>query len=44
MAVEIERRFLVCSPAWKDLARRGEHLQQGYLVHEPAGEPASASG
>jgi len=35
MAVEIERRFLVCSPAWKDLARRGEHLQQGYLVHEP---------
>ena len=32
MALEIERRFLVCGDAWRPLVRWSRSLQQGYLV------------
>ena len=31
MALEIERRFFVCSEAWRELVQRSEQLDQGYL-------------
>ena len=31
MALEIERRFFVCSEAWRELVTRSEQLDQGYL-------------
>ena len=32
MALEIERRFLVCGEAWRPLVRWSQTLQQGYLA------------
>ena len=32
MALEIERRFLVCGEAWRPLVRWSRSLQQGYLA------------
>jgi CYTH domain-containing protein len=32
LALEIERRFLVCGDGWRPHARWQRHLQQGYLV------------
>jgi adenylate cyclase len=32
MALEIERRFLVCGDAWRPLVRWQSQLRQGYLV------------
>lgn len=32
MALEIERRFLVCDDRWRPLSERHELLHQGYLV------------
>lgn len=32
MPVEIERKFLVASDAWKADARPGQHFQQGYII------------
>jgi CYTH domain-containing protein len=34
MATEIERRFLVNTPAWRDDTTRTRHLVQGYLARE----------
>jgi len=34
MATEIERRFLVSTPAWRDAATRTRRLVQGYLARE----------
>ena len=34
MATEIERRFLVATPAWRDATIRSRHLLQGYLARE----------
>lgn len=31
MAVEIERKFLIASDAWRDLAGEGKHIRQAYL-------------
>lgn len=31
LAVEIERKFLVCGDDWRDLADTGIHIRQGYL-------------
>ncbi len=36
MAQEIERKFKVCSDAWRQEANAGEILQQGYLSVDPA--------
>ena len=33
MAIEIERRFLVASDSWRQLAGRGQCLVQGYISH-----------
>jgi adenylate cyclase len=35
MAVEIERKFLVTSGAWRSDARAGERIRQGWLVRDP---------
>ena len=37
MALEIERRFLVCGDGWRALSERHELLHQGYLVPGGAG-------
>ncbi|RCL55243.1 MAG: CYTH domain-containing protein [Synechococcus sp. MED-G71] len=37
MALEIERRFLVCSEGWKALVERREPMEQGYLSQGPEG-------
>ncbi|MEO3471432.1 CYTH domain-containing protein [Roseomonas sp. CAU 1739] len=34
MGFEIERRFLVSGPAWRDAATRARRLVQGYLARE----------
>ena len=34
MAVEIERKFLVVSDAWRRMADAGRPLRQGYVSHE----------
>lgn len=34
MPVEIERKFLVVSDAWRQRADNGRRLRQGYVVHE----------
>ena len=31
MALEFERRFLVQKEDWKELAKQGQHLRQGYI-------------
>ena len=31
MAVEIERKFLVCSDAWREQVHASRRLRQGYL-------------
>ncbi|PEQ14195.1 adenylate cyclase [Novosphingobium sp. PC22D] len=36
MATEIERKFLVASPAWRDKADAGSALRQAYLAKGPA--------
>ncbi len=33
MPIEIERKFLVCSEAWRAQAEHAEHLIQGYLAN-----------
>jgi adenylate cyclase len=35
MPIEIERKFLVRSEAWRTQAERGERLVQGYLANTP---------
>ena len=35
MAIEIERKFLVCSDAWRDSVIRSELRRQGYLARTP---------
>lgn len=35
MAIEIERKFLLRTPAWKQLVHRSTHFAQGYLASEP---------
>ena len=37
MALEIERRFLVCSDAWRALAGAPQALRQGYLASSEQG-------
>lgn len=37
MALEIERRFLVCSDAWRSSAGPGQALRQGYLAASAEG-------
>ena len=37
MALEIERRFLVRTTAWKDLVRTSVYLSQGYISTSPHG-------
>lgn len=34
MTTEIERRFLVSSPSWRDATTRTRHLLQGYVARE----------
>lgn len=34
MATEIERRFLVATPAWRDATTRARRLVQGYVARE----------
>lgn len=34
MPVEIERKFLVVSDAWREEADNGRFLRQGYVAHE----------
>jgi adenylate cyclase len=36
MAVEIERKFLVISDAWREVVSRSERMAQGYLAGPPA--------
>lgn len=36
MNLEIERKFLVCSPAWREQATARERLSQGYLANTAA--------
>jgi adenylate cyclase len=36
MPVEIERKFLVASDAWRSAVTRSEHMAQGYLAGPPA--------
>ena len=35
MAIEIERKFLVCDDRWRSQADKGSHYRQGYLSHDP---------
>ncbi|MET0295738.1 MAG: CYTH domain-containing protein [Phenylobacterium sp.] len=37
MPIEIERKYLVCSDAWRSAATRHEPLRQGYLSKRPEG-------
>lgn len=37
MALEIERRFLVCGEAWRAHARCAQPLRQGYLAASAEG-------
>ncbi len=34
MGMEIERKFLLCSEAWRSQTHHAERLRQGYLNHE----------
>jgi len=43
MGIEIERKFLVRSDAWRESARRATAMRQGYLTAPDAGPAARAS-